>query len=283
MRRNYTDLLVLAVLFLMLVTMHCNGAIQSVISGNSCLVMTASYPQLDATTNNITISYWFRKSVTASGASGGGTFVSKEQSGLFHLQSFGVASWRIDFASTDWNTGFGSQLWRTDSGYNVTNVWDHHLWTFTYTDTNSMRFYINGVNRPGVWIQNPKALPGTNAPNLLGIQTQPSSGANPLHGKITEVAIWNKILNRQQIDMLRTSQVKGICKQIEPSLLRCYMPLDSAPWMIRAHNDDGGSGGKFNMFPERAVGLRIARQITPAAGGSCTGQGEPVHAYPPNE
>jgi hypothetical protein len=68
----------------------------------------------------------------------------------------------------------------------------------------------------------------------LGQDDEEGSVNQPFSGEIKDFALWSTILTSDEINLIATSGVKGIERQIQPSNLVVYLPLDDVA--------EGGSG-----------------------------------------
>ena len=252
--------------------------------GGTQLIYSGGHPAINDCTNVISVSIWCTKrlpfspgdTLIANGVAGGvGNF------GLFSLRD-GDTFHPFDFSSNNRKGNGSSSHWR-GSVFHTTNEWVHVALTYNYLDTNSVKLYSNGVLMTGVWIQDPTNYPAF--PNLgLGISGNdvgPAGTVGRWNGMTDEVYIWNKILTRGQINLLRTSKIKGIGKMIEPANLRVYFPLDSTPFQHFVTTS--GVESKRNSFPDRAKFNAIYAHQDSGGVSRPIGVGSALFSYPPNE
>lgn len=102
----------------------------------------------------------------------------------------------------------------------ATNTWYHLL---IQTDgTSYTEMWINGVKQSSS--QTHPALE-TNVANTFYIATDHDQSGN-MGCNITELAKWEAELTQIEIDQLYNSKIKGMPRQIQPSSLTYYLPLD---------------------------------------------------------
>jgi Concanavalin A-like lectin/glucanases superfamily len=260
-------------LVLLLSLMSSFGALNFHAYNNTQLTMPTHPSYGTMCTTNITISWWATKRENGNNQ---GAFLGPVQTQLL-IKHSGDANDAVDWCLDTWRNDGGVSQWRTSTAHKATNYWIHYVLTYTFLDTNSMRLYTNGVSFPGVWINFPTNHLGSNIVGaaLWGIAGSGGS-AGRWQGKMSEIAIWSKILNKSQIDTLRTSRIKGYCRMVEPAFLQMYFPLDGTPCDINAD-------GRFNAQPDRSF-MKAIFASQPATGVTFPiGTGEQIHSYYPNQ
>lgn len=257
-------------LILLFALLNCHGAIFAPARNNSQLSVDSHY-EIDSITNVITICFWFGRDAASSGAFTG-WIVGKGAGGQYGIkQDNGAATidWDIDS-----HTG-AEALWRTTSSVTTTNKTQFFALTFTYPDTNSIKLYIDGVSFSGTWINLPTNAAGVsnNIAFNIGAASIASSRAT---GYYSDCALWGSILTFSQLELIRKSHVKGMVKQLSPSALRLYMPLDGFAAGLVADSR--------TVFPDRGPFVPFSGyQPNPGSGGNVTGMPERICSYPPNE
>jgi len=250
------------------------GAIDFIANDNTQLTMPTHPSYGTRCTTNITISFWATKRENGNNQ---GSLLGPTQTQLF-LKYSNDANDAMDWCLDTWRNDGGVSQWRTSTAHKATNYWIHYIITYTFLDTNSMRLYTNGVSFPGVWINLPTNHLGSNivGATLWGIAGNGGNNAGRMLGMMSEIAIWSKILNRSQIDSLRTSRIKGYCKMIEPDSLQLYLPLDGTPCDINVN-------GRLNSQPDRSFMKSIFARFPLTGSTFPIGKGERVLSYYPNQ
>jgi len=245
--------------------LSCHGAFFQPWTDNGELIDT-NHTSINIITNDITITLWSAKFA----GSAGGRMISKpHQTGQFDFKDGGAGTvdWAVD------NKAGGSALWRSTAVFNKTNVLTFWAVTFTYTDTNSIRIYSNGVVMTGSWINTPTNSAGTDGSFHMYIGST-SAGGRWL-GYYSEVAVWNSILSPSQIQLIYNSRMKGVQKQINGSTLRAYLPLDTWP--------DSKQLVTATIYPDRAAFQYFPARILIDNAHNAFGMAERVCSYQPNE
>lgn len=260
---------------------------------DNALTMTNS-PGLSIT-NQITICIWTARRAVAAGLDGQGGILSKghnsasppEEQFFFGGAHGGSVSNTLEFHFYRRNSSLLSQ-WRTANDVYIAGGetrTDFLALTYDYSDSTSTRVYVNGVISSGTWVANDPGSTGPTNNNVYNFEvgygrssSNPCGGGNRWLGYYSELAIWDTILTFSQLELIRKSKVKGIHKQINPSSLKLYLPLDSAPNGVSLIAL--GSAGT-QEFPDRQnFGPRA--QVC-ANGIQPIGRGERVCSYQPNE
>lgn len=261
-----------SLIFLLLSCSFGWAAFSSDDGANTGIIAKSANDALNLSTNEITISIWATRYAKSSG---GGRLVTC--GGLFNvLETAGTAN-NMDWLSDSKKGTGNTSLWRTTNPFDSTNVWNLFQVTYTYSNTNSMSYYTNRINMVGTWLQDPTNAAGTyTAGNKLAVGVDQSDSVARWLGQFTELAVWNKILNSQQLDMLYRSKVKGIAKQIEPSFLRCYYSLDQTPFGVPM-TAGKNSQPNYGTFTTANLAHALTGTTRPM------GTGESLHSYQPNE
>lgn len=248
-----------------LMSSTCIAAVNFPWTDNSELEIP-SHDAITSCTNDISISYWLTKNPFDDGA----TILEKPSQ--FKIRDSGGGLKFVDFI-VDNKLG-GDALWRSTNSWATTNVWTMFTFTFRYTDTNSLRCYINGNNFGGVWINTPTNAAGNSNSSSMFI------GANSIGGhwigKCSEVAIWNSLLTQPQVKLLYDSKIKGIQKQVNVSTLKLYHPVDALPNALPA-----SASTRWQDRSDFESAQAKSRNITGAH--DTTGEAERVCSYQPNE
>lgn len=261
-----TDFIAILVAVLMLFALHCDGAVETWDNANHEMHVPSTF-EIANITNEISYCFWIK---TRSIANAGYCFSKSAQFDL------GSGNGPIDFHAH--GDIAASSLWRTTAS-NMTNTppwkWNFYAVTHRFLDSNSMRFYLNGTNFSGTWIQTPtnRVAVSNNSELLIGART----GTFPRWlGTYTEVSIWTNILTQQQIELMYKSGVKGISTQINPQALVFYSAMDSGPNEVRVLSN--------LKFPDRSKVRRDSYAYFPAQGTTFpTGKAESIHSYQPND
>src|SRR5437762_9621683 len=207
-------------LFIFLFSLQCSGAVHTVIGNNdnkSTIATTTRQTALFATlTNNsqITISCWVKYDWTDAGVNGNlgqGAFQGLVSKGLFDsfssAQQFGLYSGSEKLGFSFANPAGTWHTWQTTPNTVQTNTWMHIACVYTYSNSASMAFYVNGTNVGGSWTGgsgNANAL--TNATGFHTFVYQ-KSGSSFFGGAMCELAIWTNSLLAGEIKRL-ASKVK---------------------------------------------------------------------------
>jgi len=189
--------------------------------------------------SSITIACWVKYDWTDAGVNGqlgGGAkqgLVGKgrfEQSGADGNQQFGLSSVseKIGFSFASPNGTY--HIWRTTGDSVQTNTWMHVACSYTYSNANSLAFYINGKATSGSW--------GTGTGNAVGITNattfhtfvyQQNGGSSFFGGAMSDLAFWTNALSAGDVGKLAFSKVKYMPFQVQPESLMFYWPMDTTP------------------------------------------------------
>lgn len=238
-------------------------------SGTISLANTA---ELQAMTNQLTICLWLSKDTNRAGSTEN-TFISKTSVGLggqFTAGYFGTN--KLGFSWTHAGGAFNSAWGTGNNGYTARDQIDFFALSYTFANTNTMQWSINGSPLTVGWIQIPTNKPpaGDTAPLRMGTEDT----GRRWTGYYSEVAVWSSILTAGELDLLYRSKVKRMALQISPSTLMVYLPLDGVPLGIAAST-------LIKQFPN----YRVFGQSAIAVGTTTVprGFGERICSYPPNE
>lgn len=262
---------------LLISVVSCQAAFFNPWTDNGELEVTNHVP-VKLCTNDITICLWTTK-IAAS--PGGGRMIANQGGGTpqqFDFKDSGGGLKKMDFGSD--NKQGGSTLWRSTAGFDNTNVLTFWAFTLTYTDTNSLKIYSNGIVMAGSWINTPTNSAGTSGSRMF---IGSDNTGNRWLGYYSEVAIWNTILSKQHLELIYKSHIKGLPKMVRPDVLKAYYPLDTYPDGIQ-HVAGAASSGRWTRYPDRgSYGPYVAalRQDTPTH--NAYGMAERICSYPPNE
>lgn len=184
-------------------------------------------PMISSPTNHITIAIWLSKTTNQIGTFEG-TFISKGGTGFEGPYNAGQGfTNRLKFAFKSTASAFNTAWGTGDNGYTARDRIDFMVFSYTYTNTNSMRLYLNGSSLSVSILSTPTNVPPAADADPLRIGRE--STGRGWGGYYSELAIWQDYLTVGQIELLRTSKIKGIALQVNPSTLKLYMPLDTIP------------------------------------------------------
>lgn len=235
---------------------------------NTDSLSVSSNPQLISLTNNITIAIWLSKDTNFVGTFEN-TFISKGGAGFesqFNAGYFFTNRVRFGFLSA---AAVVNSTWGTaNNGYVARDKIDFFVFSYTFSNTNSMRLLINGVNQSVAWIQTMTNVPPGTDSGALTIGRE--STGRRWTGYYSELALWDTILTFDETEKIRKSQIKGMPLQVRPENLMLYLPLDTIP--------DTQTIPAQKVYPDR-------RHYGPGALGAGTpiGRAERVCSYQPNE
>jgi len=116
--------------------------------------------------------------------------------------------------------------------YNLIVTWDGG------TLATGINIYINGIETTYSSSVNGATL-ADNSTTTLHIGNS-STSARTFDGRIEELYLWSSVISSQEITQLSKSRVRGIGKQISPSTLMFYAPLDNC-----GHLQDCTTTGQF--------------------------------------
>jgi len=163
--------------------------------------------------------------------------------------------------------------WTTTASKVQTNLWMHLACSFTYSNSESIAMYVDGILEPGSWIQNDG--------NAVGITNQGAFHAfvyqfdNQFHGSsffggsMSDLAIWTNIVSAGNIFKLAKSKVKYMPLQVQPESIFVYYPMDTSPSLP-------GTPGPSNRDLDRT----LSRFVLDAGGHF---NGERTLSYQPNQ
>jgi len=236
-------------------------------------------------TNQMSFCFWATREPLTSSPQG--MFISKGVSltkltqfclGLFDTNGFDFFFYRSGNATvSQWRTSLGAYL--------NTNTLDFIALSFNFSDSASLKLYVNGALISGSWISGtPTNGPANNTEALEvangRVTSSPCGGGNRIDGYYSEVAIWDTVLTADDFERIRKSHIKGFPKQVRTSNLRCYLPLDNCPDRVTSIPITDSNPTKW---PERQTfGNNFAYSCT-AAGSDPVGAGERICSYYPNE
>lgn len=110
----------------------------------------------------------------------------------------------------------------TSTTYHVLGTWDG---TNTATGIN---LYVNGSETSYAVTTNGSGTPtSSTGKTIFGGGTAVANRF--MNGRLWEIAVWNVVLNAQEIAHLANSRVRGMSLQIRPASLIGYWPLDDQP------------------------------------------------------
>lgn len=198
----------------------------------------------------ITIACWVKYDWTdaqVNGNLGGGAkqgLVSKgrfEQSGADGNQQFGLSSVseKIGFSFSSPNGTY--HIWRTTADSVQTNSWMHLAVSYTYSNGNSLVFYINGASTAGSWVTGDgNAVGQTNATTFHTFVYGQNGGSSFFGGAMSDLAVWTNALTAPDILKLAKSKMKYMPIQVKPEFLLFYWPMDTTPILpaVNAQNID---------------------------------------------
>lgn len=167
-----------------------------------------------------------------------------ETSAGFGMLQFGIssASENLGFSFANPNTIY--HIWRTTADTVQTNSWMHIACSYTFSNSASLLFYIDGVPIAGSWTA------GTGNQNALTNATSFHTGAYEktassfFVGYMSDLAIWTNTLSAGEILKLYKSKVKYMPLQIKPEHLFMYLPMDTTPRLPTV-------SGAFNIDVDR--------------------------------
>lgn len=109
------------------------------------------------------------------------------------------------------------------------DVWNHFLvtWDGGTTATN-VHIYVNGSEVSYATTTNGVSFTSADGTSTLCIEgaTSVTNPNNRIDGTLSELAVWDAVLDANEIALLASSRVKRIPLQIKPSNLKRYWPLD---------------------------------------------------------
>lgn len=199
-------------------------------------------------TQKFSISGWIRRMGTGTTVSGGtGGLTALEPiftGGVGQSETIGQnAAWMVGYVPASGSIGCdfedianGGNHWITASNNSIlNNTMSHFVVMYDNSsslNTGSYYIYINGsLNATKLLTTSSHNVrtPDTTSTQGVGIgiaisTTRAQTGA--FYGYITDIAIWNSILNQDQITQLYSAKKKGMPLQISPETLQGYWPLD---------------------------------------------------------
>jgi len=176
----------------------------------------------------------------------------------------GVGLLTINSFAFQFQVNGGGQLTRaTTQNTTSVNVWNRVVltWDGTTTAANA-HFYVNGVEPAYQTTANgssPFAV--TNGTISIGNRLD---NIRPLAGNLSELAIWNVVLDSGEIANLSQSRIKGLPYQIRPSALKAYWPLDDFANGINALGSGSiieRSGNGLNGSPTTNAPTGVAEEV----------------------
>jgi len=117
--------------------------------------------------------------------------------------------------------------WQTTANHVQTNEWMHVACSFTYSNANSLKMYVNGTNFSGSWASGTgNAVGKTNAVSFHTFVYESGSSLWFI-GCMSDLAIWTNTLSAGEVFKLAKSKVKYMPIQIKPETLLFYYPMDT--------------------------------------------------------
>ena len=218
----------------------------------------------------LSISFWIYP--RTAGAGNFGYCVAKVNS-----EAVNEGYWEIFFASVATALSFKKNYTTADlvrrmsNGSLTVNVWQHVVLTWDGSSTAAnAHYYINGTEPSYLTTTNGSGTKNSDAllPFLIG---NSFNGVGSGDHIITEVGLWNVVLNNSEIQALAKSRVKGIPLQIRPSALVGYWPLDDFP--------DGLASGATLGIRDRTKNNNNGTQGFATGGGNNTFLAEQILSY----
>lgn len=191
-------------------------------------------------TNDISISIavWVKyiwTDAVVNSQQGGGEFQGLVGKGAFAnnsgfgLLQFGLssASEKLVFSFANPNLDF--QNWTTTSTFVQTNSWMHIACSYTFSNSASIKFYVDGVSVPGSWTSGDgNRITVTNFDSFhTGVYGKTISSF--FVGYMADLAIWTNTLSGGEIFKLAKSKVKYLPLQVKPEHLFLFYPMDTTP------------------------------------------------------
>jgi hypothetical protein len=174
-------------------------------------------------TNVITVSIWYTQeagNTTAAELIGKGRLKNGNNS---HWQIRGNAG-KLEFYYTNPSATF--RIWSTTASTYATptNVWIHMAFRHDWAASNTATMFINGARAAGAWSSGAANTTGLTNPEPFRIGT--TYAGSTWRGQAAEAAVWNALLNDNEIAALAKSRTRGTPLRIRRPMLRGYWPLD---------------------------------------------------------
>jgi len=223
-------------LLILFSAISCDGAYLFTISGELFGCTTSDSLNAATNTQTITVAGWatMRANIQSGSVIHCKGFVANNGTGLWTIENEGG---QIGFQYD--NPQNTAHLWLSTASI-YTDTWTpvHVVFTFNYGTGSSMKCYVNGISIAGTWTAgngNSAAIVNTDGLSI----SRRNVAAKYWSGDISEISMWDVVLNQNQINTLYNSRVKGICKQIRPDHLKLYMPLDESALFSKAIDRSG--------------------------------------------
>lgn len=254
-------------------------------SNTNTSVSAGASAAIIAATNNITICLWLTRDPVIDAAAGLMSWGYLADPNSRMNWNLGISAGNVleFFYYRSPGSGVTASQWRTSAGaYLGTNTLDFFALTYSYSDSNSIKWYVNGELKTGTWIANPSNVaPGGNNTSAMYIGQGRAAGAEVScndgrrwGGYYSEVCIWNTILSITELERIRNSRVKGMPMQIRNSNLILYLPMEVLAQSLVA---DGAT-----RWPDRRHFGQFASWCNTGPTDP-VGSAERVCSYQPNE
>ena len=172
-------------------------------------------------TNEISVSFWLHKEVgLANGASWIGKGRVKNGNNLHWDIENNNGKYQLNFA----NPGGTFHTYTTTSTYLTTNAWQHIGFVWQTANSNTAAFFVNGMRVAGAWTAN--ATQVTMLTNAEPMRIGTLYAGSTTKGSIVDAAVWNCVLNDDEMCALGKSRTRGTPLRIRRPMLRGYWPLD---------------------------------------------------------
>ena len=199
--------------------LSCQTAYSAVTFDDSNDILTCGALSDSVMTENgtLTISSWINPTAV-------GRIVARESSATVKVRmTFSLAALAVNFVVA----GSTALTRQTADSTIATSTWQHVVmtWDGSVTATN-VKFYINNVE-PSYGTTTNGVTPTDNSADSITIGAQPGP-ANVLGGDVTEVAIFNRVLDRTEIAQLygNGSVPKGLPANLDRTGLKAYWRMD---------------------------------------------------------
>lgn len=160
----------------------------------------------------------------------------------------------------------GLARWATPANTFIVGTWGHVVFTYDNSSTaNSPKIYWNGILQTLTTITTASGTVISEAnSNLYFGEDGTGTPSGQFVGPISELAIWNVILNQDEVNNLALSKTKRIPLQIHPNNLLAYWSLDD--YVDLAVVASGGTlydSGKnrINMFSNNNSNSGFSEQV----------------------